>query len=66
MKAVRIGNRVKRLEYYDVKKATEEGLSNPYLVWRHDFKIKDVEIWGLEDGSVLLVSRSCKRLWNYR
>jgi hypothetical protein len=58
-----IGKSVKAIEYYDVEKAKAEGLKNPYLHWRHNFKTKDAVLYGLPDGSLWIVSRSGKRLW---
>jgi hypothetical protein len=62
--AVLIGERVKQVEYYDVNKAKAEGLRNPNLPWRHDYKEKSAKVFGLPDGSVLIKGK--KKLWGYR
>lgn len=62
--AVKIGDRVTQVEYYDVGKAKAEGLKNPNLPWRHDYKEKSAKIYGLPDGSVLIKGK--KKLWGYR
>ena len=33
--------------------------------WTHPFETDDVEIHGLKDGSIVLKSRSGKRLWDF-
>ena len=66
MKHVLVGKQVKAIEYLDVAKAKREGVENPYRVWRHDFKVRDAILLGLPDGSVLIKSRSGKRLWGFR
>lgn len=61
-----IGYQVVAVEYIDDEKAKLEGIKNPKnKIWRHEFEIDDVELIGLPDGSVLLKSRSGKRLWDF-
>lgn len=62
--AVLIGQRVKAVEYFDEKKARAEGLENPTMPWRHDYK--GGKVYGLKDGSVLIKHPKGKRLWDYR
>jgi len=56
-----IGTDCLAVEYMDTPKAKREGVRNPDRPWRHDFKVKGIKVWGLKDGSVLLVGP--KPLW---
>lgn len=66
MKHVIVGKRVTAVEYIDIAKAKKEGVENPGRTWRHDFRVKDAVLYGLPDGSVLIKSKSGKKLWSYR
>lgn len=65
-KIVLIAPRIVAIEYLDEEKAKAEGIKEYKNIWRHDFKVKDGEIWGLPDGSLLIRSRSGKKLWGWR
>ncbi len=60
-----IARQVLAIEYIDKEKSLAEGV-NPNDIWRHDFKSSDVMILGLPDGSLLMKSKSGKRLWQVR
>ena len=61
---VLIGRRVKAVEYYDEKKARAEGLQNPKMPWRHEYKMGGPVI-GLANGDILIKAKK-KKLWGYR
>ncbi len=63
--AVLVGRRIKAVEYYDAPKAKAEGLKNPNMPWRHDYKVGG-KVYGLPDGSVLIKHPKGKKLWGYR
>lgn len=60
-----IAKSVKTIIYEDKDKALAEGFSSDDL-WIHDFKVKDVMLLGLPDGSIWMKSKSGKRLWQIR
>lgn len=61
-----IARKVKAIEYLDVVKAKAENVKEPHRMWRHDFKGNDIVAYGLYDGSILIRSKSNKKLWGYR
>ncbi len=60
-----IARNVIAIEYIDKEKSKAEGVL-PNDIWRHEFKNKDIYMYGLPDGSILIKSKSGKRLWQIR
>jgi len=63
---IMVGESVTAIEYKDVGKAKREGLKHPERVWRHEFRTNDAVLYGLPDGSIMIVSINGKKLWGMR
>lgn len=57
-----IGDSAIELRYEGGQGKRHHGMRGP---WKHEFETDDVEVIGKKDGSVLLRSKSGKRLWDH-
>ena len=53
LRPVTIGPKMKSAEYYDAAKARAEGLDNPTMPWKHDFKGPPVKLVGVQSGAFI-------------